>query len=250
MTETQKVAWKRLTVEAAAIIGSILLAFAIDAWWNDIQQRDDERLILASLLEEFRAKKALLDNSRAYNQAILASTKKLLYAAVESDRELGEDSIDRLLGDLWFNNYPSRWSAATLDSLILSGDLILISNKQLRHQLGAWTVQFDTVRETVAMEVDFYHHQFIPFLAANASLPQIINVIDHIPGGSGTRYQYGKKFSLAATNDHSELLSSQEFQNILVERSVLLTDIITQAFANIDQPLNATIRELEEELAK
>lgn len=249
MTDTQKVLWHQLTIEAAAIVASILLAFTIDAWWGNRQQLEDERAVLASLLEEFRGKRALLDSNRAYNQAILASTKTLLYAAVESDRELDGKSIDRLLGDLWFNNYSSEWSAATLDSVILSGDLILISNNQLRRKLAAWTVRFDRVRETVAMEVDFYHGQYIPFLAANASLPQIINVIDRIPGSSSGHYEYGEEFLLTTTNDHSELLSNQEFQNILVERSVLLTDIITQAYATIDDPLESIIRDLEDELA-
>jgi hypothetical protein len=32
MSESRKIAWKRLSVEAAAIVASILLAFVIDAW--------------------------------------------------------------------------------------------------------------------------------------------------------------------------------------------------------------------------
>ena len=32
MNATQKIQWKRLSVEAFAIVASILLAFAIDAW--------------------------------------------------------------------------------------------------------------------------------------------------------------------------------------------------------------------------
>lgn len=35
MTDTQKLPWKRLLAEATAIVLSILLAFAIDAWWED-----------------------------------------------------------------------------------------------------------------------------------------------------------------------------------------------------------------------
>lgn len=34
MTQTQKIAWPTILAEAAAIIVSILLAFAIDAWWD------------------------------------------------------------------------------------------------------------------------------------------------------------------------------------------------------------------------
>ena len=42
MPKSQDVPWKRLTAEGMAIIVSILLAFGIDAWWEDRQQQHDE----------------------------------------------------------------------------------------------------------------------------------------------------------------------------------------------------------------
>jgi hypothetical protein len=61
MTETQNIPWKRITVEAAAIVGSILLAFAIDAWWNDHQNRAEERRVLVGLKSEFEQNLELID---------------------------------------------------------------------------------------------------------------------------------------------------------------------------------------------
>ncbi len=49
MTETQYVPWKRLSVEAAAIVASILFAFAIDAWWEERLERRVEAGILDTL---------------------------------------------------------------------------------------------------------------------------------------------------------------------------------------------------------
>ena len=37
-----KIPWKRISVEAAAIVASILLAFAIDAWWAELAEDRDE----------------------------------------------------------------------------------------------------------------------------------------------------------------------------------------------------------------
>ncbi len=34
MTETTKIEWNRIAIEAIAIVGSILLAFSIEAWWD------------------------------------------------------------------------------------------------------------------------------------------------------------------------------------------------------------------------
>ena len=61
MTETQNIQWKRIVVEAAAIVGSILLAFAIDAWWDDRQDRAAEQRIFVGLKSEFEENLRLIE---------------------------------------------------------------------------------------------------------------------------------------------------------------------------------------------
>ncbi len=52
MIETQKIHWKRIGIEAAAIVASILLAFAIDAWWSSkSEQARTEELLRALEVE-------------------------------------------------------------------------------------------------------------------------------------------------------------------------------------------------------
>jgi hypothetical protein len=52
-TSPQAIPWKRISVEAGAIVASILLAFAIDAWWLERQERGFEQETMAALLDEF-----------------------------------------------------------------------------------------------------------------------------------------------------------------------------------------------------
>lgn len=47
MNEPQKVQWTRLSTEAVAIVASILFAFAIDAWWDEEQERENVRDLLS-----------------------------------------------------------------------------------------------------------------------------------------------------------------------------------------------------------
>jgi len=35
MKKTREIPWQRIVVEATAIVASILIASAIDAWWQD-----------------------------------------------------------------------------------------------------------------------------------------------------------------------------------------------------------------------
>ena len=55
MTKAQDIPWRRIAVEAAAIVVSILLAFGIDAWWDEIKRSADERDSLALLSRDVLA---------------------------------------------------------------------------------------------------------------------------------------------------------------------------------------------------
>ena len=66
MTETQTIPWKRISVEAMAIIASILLAFAIDAWWEDRNEVRLERRLLTAMLVEFENNIELLQEARTF----------------------------------------------------------------------------------------------------------------------------------------------------------------------------------------
>ena len=61
MANTQNIPWKRLFAEAAAIVGSILLAFAIDAWWENRSERETEQWLMERLRADFREIRSALD---------------------------------------------------------------------------------------------------------------------------------------------------------------------------------------------
>ena len=55
MTNRREIPWPRILAEGAAIVASILLAFSIDAWWDERKEREDERQVLVALKAEFEA---------------------------------------------------------------------------------------------------------------------------------------------------------------------------------------------------
>ena len=61
MSETEAIRWKQISAEAVAIVVSILLAFWIDAWWDGLKDRREEREILIGLEVEFVDLKERLD---------------------------------------------------------------------------------------------------------------------------------------------------------------------------------------------
>jgi len=68
MNSTQNIPWKRLSVEAAAIVVSILLAFAIDTWWDERLKRIEENEQLIRLRAEFNTNIERIDERLSFSR--------------------------------------------------------------------------------------------------------------------------------------------------------------------------------------
>jgi hypothetical protein len=55
MAEPRIIPWKTISVEAVAVVVSILLAFAIDAWWTEKKESEVEYVALLALCDDFIA---------------------------------------------------------------------------------------------------------------------------------------------------------------------------------------------------
>ena len=64
MNESQDIPWRRIFAEGAAIVAGILLAFAIDAWWDDQVEIKEEQRLLAALANEFESNMNVLREAR------------------------------------------------------------------------------------------------------------------------------------------------------------------------------------------
>ena len=71
----RQVPWPRIFAEGLAIVVSILLAFGIQAWWEERQERAVEKALLTGLVEDLR----------------LDSADYAGFAAVHRDRMAGAD---------------------------------------------------------------------------------------------------------------------------------------------------------------
>ena len=78
MTTIENIPWKRLSVEALAIVGSILLAFAIDAWWEERLDRQIERNDLERLHAEFIRNRDRMNEMGTAGKAKIASERKIV----------------------------------------------------------------------------------------------------------------------------------------------------------------------------
>jgi len=127
----------RLLVEALVIVSSILLAFGIDAWWDDRKDRVAEAEILAGLHREFAGYRDHLRRGVGRHGEMLEAMAALL-AAIERGAWTSADwGPDEAIGSL-LTPPTSDLGNGVRDALIQGGRLELLSDATLRERLAQW----------------------------------------------------------------------------------------------------------------
>jgi hypothetical protein len=146
MAEPRTIPWPSIAVEAAAIVISILLAFAIDAWWSEKKESDVEHVALLALRSDFvasREQMAVVLQSLKSARAAFAHFRSATPAELT---EIDPDAIRQILTGL-VKNHTFDPVTATLDALASDGRLGLISNAQLLRQLSNWRRELDNIED-------------------------------------------------------------------------------------------------------
>ncbi len=81
-----------ILAEGVIIVASILVAFAIDAWWDGRQEVRQQAKLIVALKLDFETTKARLETSIEYAESLIARTDSFLQAA-GSDEVVPIDSL-------------------------------------------------------------------------------------------------------------------------------------------------------------
>ena len=163
MTESRIIPWKRIAVEAAAIVASILLAFAIDAWWDERNERVEEAEVLLGLKSEFsryRDEISASINVYANNRPLIA---ELIIATRKGSWDSETLDIDAALNTI-VDPKSHDFGGGVLDALINSGRLEIISDYDLRIMLANWSQVFNEIRDDEVRNIDFIMNHLIPYM--------------------------------------------------------------------------------------
>jgi hypothetical protein len=146
MTSKQAIPWARISVEAVAVIVSILLAFAIDAWWDERKERIEERKILQSLQIEFQANR---DEAASVVRVHENALRFAAEMAVLSDSEilaLAKDEVER---HIRYFAHPRTFDAVrgSVDALTSAGKLGILQDRELREALTTFVNILEDAKE-------------------------------------------------------------------------------------------------------
>ena len=243
-----EIPWKRLTVEAGAIVVSILLAFSIDAWWDGIQEREDEDVILTTMLVEFQEIQKNIDDIKDYQGAILQSAYRLAEIAESPAEDIDEEEVNLLVEDQTWVASPENFAAPKLNAIIARGDISLVSNRDLRRRLLDLPQKMAWIRDAMQDDLDFSHEVLEPYLFRNSSYITLMNASTSRPGS--TEFEFPEPTVKPRTQfSHVELVKNREFQNLMLQRTTILEDIISLARTpDLEQQIDDIVIIIEREL--
>jgi hypothetical protein len=158
---TQKVAWKRIFAETTAIVLSILIAFWIDAWW----QERGERLALVEYLVQFEnevvANDELIDVRLNENAGDLVALQKVFLAISDPDQEALPDSFNGDLGNaLWIRS--PKISMTAFNDLASSGILRYLTNRRLNKVIN----EYKNSAENIDMQYNLLYSAYLDGIQA------------------------------------------------------------------------------------
>jgi hypothetical protein len=229
MTDTSKTPWKRLSLEAVAIVASILLAFWIDAGWDQREDAARERVVLETLLldmREFQLSRKIRDG---YLDAIIESGRSLLDIGKALKPDATDREIDHLLNDVTYTSHIVSKGLPILELLFEGGGLVTIESDELRTCLADFRFSLNVEKSHGKREVEFADDVFYPFLDSNSSLAQIWGADDGQPGytqgdANSSKFPLGRESVHHSEISHRDLLENRQFQNLLIRKILYLTN--------------------------
>ena len=180
MAESQSIPWKRIAVEGAAIVASILLAFAIDALWAEQQDRRAESEILSRLHDEFAQNRDGIGAMGTQNRVQVASVElfRLLDASRNSDGPLQVQNTLIFESTITPTVDPIT---PVLDGMVLSGQLGVIQDKDVLVAITNWQRQVKNVAEFEVKAGEFARSQMVPALGQKGYMGRAYR--EENPGG-------------------------------------------------------------------
>ena len=235
----RQIPWLRVFVEGVVIVGSILLAFGIQAWWESAGEREREKRYLQSLGKEFAEAQAEIPEAEQ-NRAMALHAHEALIRQTQGD---GQAAADSLLFWISLTSLPVAFDPpqAVFDDMVSSGGTQLIRSDSLRVALARYGTLLARVRAADDQAWATWEQRLQPFLEGR--VPRVDRVRE---GLFGDLYDVPFGPSGYPTN-FGALLGERVFQDMLAERWLRLHDAST-SFDELSLELDGITKLIDSEL--
>jgi hypothetical protein len=142
---TKRDLWRTI-LNGAGIVLSILLAFAIDAWWDARAQRLQEEVMIGGLRQDFATNLDQLERIVSeYHQQDLLLEAYFSMPTPETETEAETEVLRFTLALLWADIFDP--TMANMEMMINAGSFDLISDREIQALLWTWKRQFEDTED-------------------------------------------------------------------------------------------------------
>lgn len=211
--------WKRAVLDGGAVLVGILLAFGIDAAWEQRGDRIRAEAYQTALVREVELTRELLESQGGVIESRREHLDRVFTEIVYASGDLDRGTLlDVLLGD-GLGPYTVREpSRGALTDLLASHGLGVLDDHEVRQLLAVYAQELETnVDRQQAVQND-WTSSITAYLGVNLSLPDLLEADFDVPGlRAGTfpvRHQ-----AFVGNRDFANLLTLQAFLLLRLDES-------------------------------
>lgn len=201
----------------------VLLAFALNSWWNNAKEKQTRNITLSNLLDEMEYNNVELQQTIGIDVFVLRNTVALEKILKNTPPGQMVEIADTILSAFIIaaTNNPSTGS---LNSILASGKIDYINNIELISSIITWNNTLDDAIEDEKTAFDFIENHFLPAVRKQADFSEILN-------NSGNMVRYARtgskdKLSPEFMSKTTSLINSNELINLVAQRKMRLQILI------------------------
>ena len=174
MTDKPSIAWNRLAIEVSVIVISILLAFSIDAWWEERGNRKAEIVLLERLRADYMEIRSALRVVEGEHRETRDACLFLMNVPVGETLPATKE-IDRMVAVVFLASRTFNPGSGAVASLYSGDGVQLVSDKSLADKLLAWSGLVEELQEEEANLQKGVAERWSPYIASRATIgPYVI----------------------------------------------------------------------------
>ena len=235
----QPVDWSRLVIEGLVIVVSILMAFAIDAWWEERRELHEEVLNLTLVAAEISANSERIDNKLQTIHHTIEATSTFISWMGPRPANVDAETVVKQWDKLFGVGFFALQRSAT-EAYMATGQLEAAETAEVRRAIADWYSsgtrlehQYERLRAAHANTSD-YLQDAIPIL-------HTIGINQVMSGHPASQFPFDLTAFLADPKLESRLamyLIRMEFVSgqatRLKQRQVELVDLIEETIRSIE----------------
>jgi len=199
--------------EILLVVIGILIALSINNWNEHRKERIEEHKILQNILFDFeKASKELKELIEIREQQVIAFKK--IYNFIETGTiNISESELEKLL---WLEAQALTYNSqtGTLDMLISSGKINIITNDELKNEILAWPSMVDDYTEEEKGNIELIRSYYLPVAGKHISMAKLTR-------SSNVRsYPFNEIPKGRISNNFKTLFKDPDYENLLTFRYI------------------------------